>query len=179
MTAVRRAPSRSATPARARSGAGERPAAPRPRLRVLDEAQLAARHRRRRVRVALAVASVIAVVGLFGIAVFHVMITQRQFRLEQLETQALQEQARYERLRLRVAELESPARIVAAAQERLGMVPPPGVRYLSPTGAAVDLRRPIAGESNDAGPQPEVVDDMTATTAGGWTTVKPHLEPRP
>lgn len=74
-------------------------------------------------------------VSLFGLVASHVMLTQGQFRLDVLRARAASEQSRYERLRLKVAELESPSRIVAAAQERLGMVPPPSVTYLSPTGA--------------------------------------------
>lgn len=171
--AARTAPAARARPAgTARAGTGDA----RPRLRVLSDEQLAARARRRRVRVALVLSSLLAVAGLFGIAVFHVLITQSQFRLEQLEARATQEQARYERLRLRVAELESPARVVAAAQERLGMVPPPGVRYLSPAGAAAD----VAAERNDAGAQPDAAEPGASVAAtGGWTTVKPHLAPRP
>lgn len=176
MTAVRPAARRPA-PARARSGAPGR--TPAPRLRVVSEEALAARTRRRRIRVAVAGASLLAVAGLFGIAVFHVLITQRQFALERMEADALAEQARYERLRLRVAELESPARIVAAAHERLGMVPPPGVRYLSPTGVASrgTPRPPLAAERNDVAAAGD--PGSPATTAGGWTTVKPHLEARP
>lgn len=80
--------------------------------------------------------SVAVLVSLFGLVASHVMLTQGQFRLDTLRTRTASEQARYERLRLKVAELESPSRIVATAQERLGMVPPPSVTYLSPTGAA-------------------------------------------
>ena len=92
----------------------------------------AARRRRARVLVVLGVAGVGAV--LLSLVAAHVVITQNQFRLESLQARAEVEQERYERLRLQVAELEAPSRIVAAAQERLGMVPPPGITYLSATG---------------------------------------------
>jgi cell division protein FtsL len=92
----------------------------------------AARRRRARVLVVLGVAGVGVV--LLSLVAAHVVITQNQFRLEGLQARAEVEQERYERLRLHVAELEAPARIVAAAQERLGMVPPPGITYLSATG---------------------------------------------
>jgi cell division protein FtsL len=98
---------------------------------------------------------------MFGIVSLHVALTQGQFRLERLEARADAQQTRYERLRLQVAELESPDRIVAVAQERLGMVPPPGVTYLSPSGAVTD---PPASRTADPG------------TAAGWNEVKPHLD---
>ncbi|MEO7837438.1 MAG: hypothetical protein ABIS21_07340 [Acidimicrobiales bacterium] len=82
-----------------------------------------------------ALVSVAVVASLFGLVASHVMLTQGQFRLDRLRARAATEQSRYERLRLQVAELESPSRIVASAQERLGMVPPQSVIYLSPAGA--------------------------------------------
>jgi hypothetical protein len=61
-----------------------------------------------------------------------------------------------------VAELESPQRIVATAQE-LGMVVPPGVTYLAP--------------ASDAGATARAADDLrTSTTpSSSWVTVKSHL----
>ena len=105
----------------------------------------------------------LAVLGLLGVATLHVVLSQGQFQLERLDARAGQEQERYERLRLEVAELESPARVVAAAQERLGMVPPPGVTYLSPKGAVGDRSKANGG------------------TAGAteWRQVKPHLAEQP
>lgn len=91
--------------------------------------------RRRRARLVTVLVSMAVLVSLFGLVASHVMLTQGQFRLDTLRTRTASEQARYERLRLEVAELESPSRIVATAQERLGMVPPPSVTYLSPSGA--------------------------------------------
>ena len=52
--------------------------------------------------------------------------------VDRLEAQVTAAQAENQRLRLDVARLESPARIVAEAQARLGMVPPPAVVYLPP-----------------------------------------------
>jgi cell division protein FtsL len=110
--------------------------APRPPLRVVSDEELLARSRRRRNRLLVFLTSVLVVGGLFGLAAAHVVLTQNQFRLEQLNRQADVEQAKYERQRLEVARLESPSRIVAAAQERLGMVPPTSVKYLTPAKAA-------------------------------------------
>lgn len=83
----------------------------------------------------VAVLSAAVVVGLLAIVALHALLSQNQLRLDDLDARATAAQARYERLRLEVAELESPNRIVTAAQERLGMVVPPTVTYLTPTGA--------------------------------------------
>jgi cell division protein FtsL len=99
----------------------------------------------------------ILLVAVFGVVAAHVLLTQRQFRLDALERKAATEEATYERLRLEVAQLEAPERIVAAAQQ-LGMVPPANVTYVSST------RPTPAATANDA-PAPE----------DQWATVKSHL----
>jgi cell division protein FtsL len=128
--AVMTAPS----PARRRADAPTPVSHPAPRtpppLRVVRPAP-----RRRRARLLTVLVSIVVMASLFGLVASHVLLTQGQFRLDRLRSRAAAEQARYERLRLQVAELESPSRVVATAQERLGMVPPPTVTYLSPTGA--------------------------------------------
>lgn len=94
---------------------------------------------------------------LLAIVASHATLAQGQFRLEELKSKAAAEQDRYQRLRLRVAELESPARVVAVAHERLGMVPPPSVTYLSPAGATpVPTRPPEAREEAAAEDWPSV-----------------------
>jgi cell division protein FtsL len=106
---------------------------------------------------------IVVAAALFGLVTSHVALTQGQFRLEEMRADAEAEQARYERLRLEVAELESPARIVAAAQERLGMVPPPGITYLSPVGPVSDAE----------------VEDADEAAAEDWSDVKRQLASRP
>jgi cell division protein FtsL len=119
--------------------------------------------RRRRARVLVVGVAGVGVV-LLSLVAAHVVITQNQFRLEGLQARAEVEQERYERLRLQVAELEAPARIVAAAQERLGMVPPPGVTYLSATGVRSGT----------------VVEQPTpAAETAAWSTVKRQLASGP
>ena len=143
----------------------------RPPLRLVGEAELAVRGRRRRARVMTLVTLALVVAGLFGLVASHVVLTQGQFRLQHLQARADESQARYERLRLQVARLESPERIVAAAQERLGMVPPAGVRYLSPTGAVSTVARaaPASGRRVDA----------AAASTADWSAVKRRLASRP
>ncbi len=86
---------------------------------------------RRRLLVVLGIATV-AVVGLALVAL-HVLIAENQFRLDVLQQKASTEQASYEKLRLQVAQLEAPARIVSQAEGRLGMVQPATVTYLPAT----------------------------------------------
>jgi cell division protein FtsL len=140
-----------------------KPAPRRPPLRVVPPDYVPPRVRRRRARLFVAGLSTLVALGLFGIVSLHVALTQGQFRLEQLEAEADAQQTRYEQLRLQVAELESPDRIVAVAQERLGMVSPPGVTYLSPSGPVTDERT-----GNDA--------SAASGMAASWNEVKPHLD---
>ncbi len=138
------------------------------RLEVVGARRSANHVRRARRRHLLACSVVLVVVAcLLGLVASHATLAQGQFRLEKLEQKAAEEQAQYERLRLQVAQLESPSRIVAAAQERLGMVPPPGVTYLSPTGASAD--RP--GRGATAEEQKEAATD-------DWANVKRQLATR-
>ena len=135
-----------ATPASSPRPGSRPPPRTAPPLRVVRPVP----RRRRRARLVTVLVFMAVLVSLFGLVASHVMLTQGQFRLDTLRTRTASEQARYERLRLKVAELESPSRIVATAQERLGMVPPPSVTYLSPTGAvssAPDERDEIEEES--------------------------------
>lgn len=126
-----------------------------------DRGLLTERRRRRRTaaqrqwRLALSITAFLSVVAIFGAAVFHVMLVQSEFRLERLDDAAVVEQQRYEKFRLEVARLAAPERIVAAAQERLGMVPPGEIGYL--TAPAQPLDDPISG-----------------ALSGGWAEVKPY-----
>lgn len=137
---------------------------PRPSSRP-DGALLTERRRRRRTasqrqwRLALSITALLSVVAIFGAAAFHVMLVQSEFRLEKLEDAATAEQQRYEKLRLEAARLVAPERIVAAAQERLGMVPPAEVAYL-------------------LAPAPPAADDPASALSGGWSEVKPYLAAR-
>jgi cell division protein FtsL len=69
---------------------------------------------------------------MFAVVAFHVVLTQRQFRLDSMQQELSQAQIDHAELTLKVAELESPARIVSVAMHRLHMVNPPRVVYLVP-----------------------------------------------
>ena len=151
---------------RAAQPAGRGRPAPR-RLEVVGPRQAGKDIDRARLRRLVACSLAVLVVAcLLGLVVSHVVLAQGQFRLDKVHQQAAAEQARYERLRLQVAELEAPSRVVAVAQERLGMVPPPGVTYLSPSG-------PVAGPVEARQRRAE-----SAATAE-WSRVKRELASQP
>ena len=136
----------------------------RPRLRVVDDARLAAAHRRRRMRLVVVVAAVGVAGCLFALAAFNAVLVSGQARIDGLQRQVSEAQSEYSRNRLRVAELEAPGRIVQVAQERLGMVPPPGVTYLTPSEAVADeVGRPEDGPAT------------TGDSGRSWAAVKPYL----
>ncbi len=111
----------------------------------LVETQARRRAGRRRLLVALGI-SIVAVVGLALVAL-HVLIAENQFKLDGLQQEASTEQASYEKLRLQVAELEAPARIVSEAEGQLGMVQPASVTYLP----AISSRSSASGRPAPAG----------------------------
>lgn len=138
------------------------------RLRAVPDGYVPLRIRARRRRRLLIGLVVLAAVMVLGVAAAHAALIQGQMQLQDLEEQVAEQQGAYQRLRLEVARLESPERIVSAAQQRLGMVPPPGVTYLSPRG-------PVAAD-------PEVTGDgsepASSTAPGaGWAAVKPYTIP--
>src|SRR5438874_5536159 len=111
----------------------------------------------RPLRLALLATAVLTVGTIFGAAIFHVLLIQSEFRLDQLNKEAAKEQARYEKLRLDVAQLSAPERIVATAQQRLGMVVPPQVAY---------LMAPAPQNLREGGAEPD--DPAAPSLAGGW-----------
>ncbi len=153
------------------------PAAPsrRPQLEVVKTEQLAEAARRRLVRRLAVTATVASALCLFGVVVAHVVLTQNQFRLDQLRAVSSSQQAEYDRLRLEVAELESPRRIVADAQQRLGMITPPRVVYLAPSAEPAAVPAPAPAGAAGAGTQALAPPVDSDRDAGGWTAVKPHL----
>ncbi len=109
----------------------------RPRhLKVVEPGTLSAAQRRRRARAVL-----IATIGMgtfiaFALVYLHVVLAQRQFRIDRLNTEVSKAQTSYQNLRLEVAQLDSPQQIVSTAEGRLGMVQPSKVLYLTPSAPA-------------------------------------------
>ena len=100
-----------------------------PHLRLVGDPRPKERRITRLLTAALVVASF---AGLFAIVALRVLLAQCQVDIDRLTTSIEAQQAIQQDLRLAVAELESPAQIVAAARQRLGMVTPPNVTYLTP-----------------------------------------------
>lgn len=117
-----------------RSAVPGRPPARRDHLRLVGSQKRAIRlQRRRRALVGAGVLLTMAVV--FGLVSLHVISAEKQLALNGLAGKAAAAQADYENLRLQVAQLESPAHILAEAT-RLGMRQPASVRYLqAPAGS--------------------------------------------
>lgn len=125
---------------------GQREGVPRTPLEVV--ARPSRRARRRRVAGVATVAAALTVVTLFALAVFQAALVQGQGRLDRLQRDLAAEQSRHERLVFGVAAQEAPDRILAVALERLGMVAPQKVTYLTPT---AEQARAVGAP---AGPQP-------------------------
>jgi cell division protein FtsL len=182
------------------------PAAPqegRHHLRLIEQ-RAARQANRRRLVFSLGIAGAAAVC--LALVALHVLIAENQFRLDNLQQQAAAEQASYEKLRLQVAELEAPARIVSQAEGRLGMVQPASVTYL-PSPSATTPRSTRTGPATRAaatratGPSGVVKSDKTGSDAqtrtsvasdppttgtvtapqgdSDWPTVKPYLSGSP
>lgn len=153
------------------------PAPDRPPLHVVpDSAPRPRRVRRARVLVAAAALAVVAV--LFGVAASQAQLVNGQVRLDQLERDVAASQSRYQDLRLEVARLEAPERIVAEAQHRLGMIVPSGITYLSPAGV-LDGPVPAAGAATPSEDEEGEASGGEAGAAGSsartWSSIKPHL----
>lgn len=106
-----------------------RPAPARPPLRVVEP------RRRFRTGPTVVLGGLLAFAIAFALVVAQTALVQGQQRLDRLDERVVEATRRQQELRLQVAELESPARIVAAATNELGMVPPADVTYLTPSGA--------------------------------------------
>jgi cell division protein FtsB len=129
----------------------------------------------------LLVSAGIALLGVFclGLVTLHVLIAENQFTLDRLTQTAATEQASYEKLRLQVAQLEAPARIVSDAEGRLGLVQPGSVTYLP----ATNSRATKGGGTAPAGPESAGSGWAGSVTApqgdADWPSIKPYLSGSP
>jgi hypothetical protein len=112
--------------------AAPRPAAApaRPRLEVVPDGAWRRRRRRLRRRLLALTGLGLALVPVFGLVLVHVELTTNEERLAALQHRVTTAQQANVQLRLQVAQLTAPSRIVNRAQA-LGMVPPPSVLYLT------------------------------------------------
>jgi cell division protein FtsL len=106
----------------------------RPSLRVLSGGKAVSNTRKR----VLGVLAVMALVTIAFAAVFmHAGLARTQLGIDKLNIEITQAERMNQRLRVQVATLEAPDRIVSVAQE-LGLEPPKTVRFL-PTAAPIAL----------------------------------------
>jgi cell division protein FtsL len=127
---------------------------------------------RRIIRIFTALVAMAACAGLFATVCAHVLLAQGQADLDALDTRASTAEAAHQQLQVNVAELESPARIVPAARDRLGMIPPPTVVYLTPGAPRVPAPTPTAPASTATSPSTTVVG-TSASAAKAATKPKP------
>jgi cell division protein FtsL len=107
---------------------------PRPVLRVLSGGKSVGKTRKK-ILVGL---SIVALVTIAFAAVFmHASLARTQLGIDKLNVEITQAERMNQRLRVQVATLEAPDRIVSVAQE-LGLEPPKTVRFL-PTAAPIAL----------------------------------------
>ena len=172
-----------ATPARAvstgaRAAPAREPAAPRPRpeLDVVDRRRAAARSSRRKAST-LRGLGVMFVVGAMAVtAAAHTFVASYQERIDTVQGQLTATLAEQQDLQLTRAELESPARVLAIAEHRLGMIAPQSVVYLPPAnpgpsvaqaGAAAGRAALKAAETARKPATPRLRAGTSSTAAGG------------
>lgn len=149
---------------------GPRPKAePRPNhLRVVAPAE----RTRRSLTPAMAVLlTALVFATLFAVAIAHTVLVQGQVKLDRLDAQLTQEQARYQQLRKDVAELESPDRVVADALAQ-GMVEPDDLVYLQPPAEDPSAVGPTTGDEDEPAADPAVGADLDRS----WASMKALLE---
>lgn len=155
----------------------------RPRhLRVVPPGSRSAAQRRRRARAVLIAAIGAASCIAFVLVYLHVVLAQRQFQIDKLNSNVTKAQASYQNLRLQVAQLGSPQQIISTAEGRLGMVQPAKVVYLTPP-ASTSAGTPTAaapGTDTSAGGGASVVSPNQAPAGDAdWPRIKSQLAGAP
>ncbi len=129
-----------------------------PKTRSTPKTRAKVRSARQNRRLLVTVCTLLTVGLAFSVVASQVFVAQNQDRLDKLNQRLADQQARYDHLRYQVAELESPERVAAAAQDKLGMVEPVKVNYVAPPEG-------VDASAND--------DDLT--NAPDWQNVKSKL----
>jgi cell division protein FtsL len=106
---------------------------------------------------------VLTALGLFAVVVVHVVLAQQQFQLAALSSRITSARAVNDQLRLQVAQLQAPERVVSDAQKQLGMVSPPSITYLVPGHHGALVRAQPAGSPTTV-PAANPTTSTTATT---------------
>lgn len=186
----------STAPSRLRAAiGGHGPAAPspavnpeheeRPRhLRVVEKKPRSPAQRQRRARLIIVGAIFAAAMVGLVLVYFHVILAQRQFALDKLQTTLQKQQITYQEQRLQVAELNSPQRIISEAEGKLGMVQPTSVTYLSqPSTTKASAAQSNSGASStlDEPTTGNLVQPASQAPAGDadWPSIKASLQGAP
>lgn len=103
----------------------------------------------------------IVITALLGLAVMHALLIGGQVRLDAMRSDVDSESEAIRRLELRVAELESPDRVLDVARDRLGMVQPTEVGYLLPASVEIPGAEPVRVEAATP-PAPDPVAETTS-----------------
>jgi hypothetical protein len=98
--------------------------------------------RRRRRRTAESISAVLVLGSLLAVVVGHAALAQGQLRLSGAQASLSTEQTRHRQEMLSVAQLETPARIAAEAQQQFHMVRPAKVNQLPTVPLSVALPAP-------------------------------------
>lgn len=114
--------------------------------------------RRRSPAVPVLVGVGMVIASLFALAAMHALLISGQVRLDGMRRDVASEHEQIRRLELRVAELESPGRVLDAARERLGMVQPTEVGYLVPGEAGAQTDGSVRVAPAEAPPEPDPLD---------------------
>ncbi len=131
-------------------------APPRPQLRVVPP-----RVRRRRAGAIAVVVCAVTFLVMLGLTVFQARIAADQMRIEQVDRQIRDAKADYTRLRLMVAEAQTP--VAAAERARAnGLIPPPkGIEaYVTPS-----IEQVIAVARSGAASEPGATVEIAAAAA--------------
>ena len=137
-----------------------------PELRVISSAR-----RQRRWQIG-ALACIGLLVVLFGISAAQTFLVQQQRNIDDLNLRISEAEDRAEDLRLEMARLRSPQRIIDEATNRLGMVPAPVPVYLLPR--ATDDER--AAEQPPPSPTTTVATSSSASEVGPSDSSSPVNE---
>jgi hypothetical protein len=145
----------------------EAPTPARPPLRIVAAAP------RRRLGWVLLGACALLFVSMLALTAFQARIAQNQIRIDRLDQELRDARAYYDRLRLAVAQLESPEYVVPRATNDLAMVSAETPQYLSPTAAAV--REVLIA----AGPEDAPLGGLGAAERAGWGEIKRLADSQP
>jgi len=149
-------------------------------LRVVEKPARSPAQRRRLARAILLGSVSVGVSVAFALVYLHVVLAQRQFKLDDLTAQVQKQQVAYQKLRLQVAQLDSPQHVIATAEGQLGMVQPASVSYLTPSPGVLGGFGAVGG-SEPGLTQSDPSSASTPAPAGDadWPRIKSQLAGSP